>query len=201
MTLVLASTSPRRRELLSRLGLGYEVEPSQVEEREPEMGEDPEAYAASLAREKALAVASRRPNDVVLAADTVVAVGGQILGKPADETDALRMLRLLRGRTHTVVTGVVVVCDDRVSTGTSTARVRMRNAPDGELRAYVAGGEPMDKAGAYAVQGLGGQFVEDVIGCYNAVVGLPLRLTVDLIGQCGIKLAEVDCCSFCGGAE
>lgn len=197
MTLILASTSPRRVELLSRLQVSYSVVPSGVVEREPEMGEDAAAYALALAREKAQAVASRYPDDVVLAADTVVAVDSRILGKPIDGADALRMLGLLRGRVHTVVTGVVVVCGGRSESAASSARVRMRNATDEELQAYIATGEPMDKAGAYAVQGMGGRIVDDVSGCYNAVVGLPLDLTSDLLRRCGIPLPAISCCDFC----
>jgi septum formation protein len=197
MTLILASTSPRRAELLSRLQVQYRVVPSGVEEREPKIGEEPAAYALALAREKVEAVASRYPDDVVLAADTVVAVDSHILGKPADQSDALRMLSLLCGRVHVVVTGVVVACGGRRESGASSARVRMRSATDEELRAYIATGEPMDKAGAYAVQGRGGRFVDNVTGCYNAVVGLPLRLSTDLLGRCGIEFPTTGCCTSC----
>lgn len=197
MTLVLASTSPRRRDLLPRFGVPYSIEPSLVVEREPEPGEDPEAYAAALAREKAETVASRHPDEVILAADTVVAVDGHILGKPVDETDALRMLRLLRGRAHTVVTAVALVRAGQIVSGVSMVTVRMRDASDEELQAYIAGGEPMDKAGAYAIQGLGGQLVDEIAGCYNAVVGLPLGLTADLFKRCGIQLPAARCCSYC----
>jgi septum formation protein len=197
MTLILASTSPRRAELLSRLQIPYSVVPSGVEEREPKIGEEPAAYALALAREKVEAVASRYPDDVVLAADTVVAVDSHILGKPADQADALRMLSLLCGRVHVVVTGVVVVCGGRRESGASSARVRMRSATDQELRAYIATGEPMDKAGAYAVQGMGGRLVENVTGCYNAVVGLPLRLSADLLHRCGSEIPAPNCCTFC----
>lgn len=201
MTLILASTSPRRIELLSRLHLPYSVEPSGVLERDSEPGEGPAEYSLALATQKAGAVASRRPADVVLAADTVVAVDSQILGKPADEADALRMLRLLRGRTHTVVTGVVVAHGGQREFGVVSARVRILNASDEDLRAYIATGEPMDKAGSYAVQGIGGRLVGDVTGCYNAVVGLPLALTAELLQHFGVQVPSIVCCAFCGPSE
>lgn len=197
MTLILASTSPRRRELLSRFNIPYRVQASRVEEREPEVGEDPAEYALALAVEKAEAVASSHPDDIVLAADTVVAVDSRILGKPANETDALRMLRMLRGRSHLVVTGVVAGCGGRWQSGVASACVRMRMASDQELESYIASGEPMDKAGAYAVQGIGGGFVDDVRGCYNAVVGLPLALTSNLLRHCGVDAPEIPCCPSC----
>jgi len=195
--LVLASGSPRRRDLLSRLGVPFEVRPSQVEEREPEPGEDPRHYALDLAGEKAGDVARRQARDMVLAADTVVALDRHILGKPVDEADALRMLQLLRGKRHTVVTGVVVRCGERERREAVASVVWMRHFSDAEALRYIATGEPMDKAGAYAVQGQGGTLVEDVEGCYNTVVGLPLCLTVQLLGECGIVLpAGTDPC--CG---
>jgi septum formation protein len=196
MTLILASASPRRRDLLSRLDLPFDVLPADVDERPPRPGEPPDAYALDLARTKALAVAARRPDDVVLGADTVVAVEDVFLAKPEDEADALRMLSLLRGRRHTVVTGVAVVCHQMLDDGSVSASVRMRDFTDEEMHRYVATGEPTDKAGAYAVQGLGGALVEGVDGCTNTVVGLPLCLTAKLLATCGIvvDLAPGLCC-------
>jgi septum formation protein len=195
--LILASGSPRRRELLARLGVDFEVVPSQVEEREPIPGEDSSAYALALAGEKAEAVARERPDDVVLAADTVVTLGGHILGKPQDEADALRMLGLLRGKRHAVVTAVAVCCGGTVRAGTVSATVAMKRFSDAEARRYVATGEPMDKAGSYAVQGKGGALVDAVEGCYNTVVGLPLCLTTDLLSACRLDVHgdEWDRCS------
>jgi len=186
MTLILASSSPRRRQLLARLAPSFEVVPSRVVERPPLSGEDPSVYARRLAEEKASDVGIQRPNDVVLGADTVVAVGGLILGKPSDHEDAARMLRLLRGKCHIVVTAVVVRCESGHHGGAVAARVHMRNYRDDEIASYVSTGEPMDKAGAYAVQGLGGALVERVAGCYETVVGLPLCLTADLLRLCGM---------------
>lgn len=200
MNLVLASSSPRRRDLVARLGVAHTVQPSNVAERRPAPGEDPAAYAESLAREKAAAVAALRPGSIVIGADTVVAAGGEIFGKPADATDALRMLRKLRGRRHVVVTGVAVVCGGQTVTESLSATVVMRDTSDDELRAYIATGEPMDKAGAYAVQGTGGALVAEVLGCYSTVVGLPLRLVANLLSShCGLRIANPDCCPYCAG--
>ena len=193
MSVVLASSSPRRRELLFRLGVEFTVVPSAVEERDPVPGEDPAEYALFLAGQKADEVARRCPDAVVLGADTVVAIDGQILNKPADEEDALRMLRLLRGQWHIVVTAVAVRGPVQRSAA-STASVQIRAAPDDELRAYIATGEPMDKAGAYAVQGLGGRLVERVEGCYETVIGLPLCITSDLLAAAGLTVAGEAAC-------
>lgn len=195
MTLLLASGSPRRRDLLGRLEVPFEVVPSGAEERAAAPEEDPIAYALELAEKKAAAVAGRYPQDVILAADTVVAVDGEILGKPEDEADALRMLNLLRGKTHLVVTAVVVRRGHDVWVGERSARVTMRPFTVSEAEAYVATAEPMDKAGAYAVQGVGGHLVVKVEGCYNAVVGLPLCLTAELLQQAGVKTTRpMTCC-------
>jgi septum formation protein len=196
MTLVLASGSPRRRELLSRFGLPFDIVPARTPERAALPGEDPAAYAAALAREKVMEVSRRCSDDVViLGADTVVAVDGVILGKPADAMDAACMLRTLRGRTHTVVTAVVVRCAE-MHAGSVASEVVMRDFSDGELRAYVATGEPTGKAGAYALQGRGSRLVAAVKGCRETVIGLPLCLTYDLLRRCGV-LHESPAAAFC----
>jgi len=175
--LVLASQSPRRRQLLARLGLTFRVAPSGAPEDLPE-GVEPGPAAEALARLKAEVVAVEHPDAVTLAADTVVVLDGDLLGKPEDAADAARMLRLLSGRTHTVHTGIALVYppDGRsVSTFESTA-VTFAPLTDGEIAAYVATGSPMDKAGAYGIQDdLGALFVEGVAGDYYNVVGLPLH--------------------------
>lgn len=164
----------------------------------PRPGEDPAMYAGELALQKACDVASRNRDATVVGADTVVAVDREILGKPEDSADALRMLRLLRGRSHLVATAVATICGGEVISGVSTAIVRMRDVSDAELNSYIATGEPTDKAGAYAVQGLGGSLVEEVQGCYNAVVGLPLALTAELLGKCGFAPDfSTPCCASC----
>lgn len=186
-SLVLASASPRRRELLARLGLPFAVLPSDAEEFVPE-GAAPEAIAADLAVVKARAIAACQPGRVVIGADTVVAIDGRILGKPCDDADAAAMLRLLRGRWHTVSTGVAVVRDDEVHQDVVTAAVRMRDYTDDDIARYIATGEPHDKAGAYAVQGLGGALVAEVRGSELTVVGLPLRRLAELLVECGVRL-------------
>ncbi len=185
--LVLASASPRRRELLARLGLPFEIVPSDAEEVVPP-GAAPEAVAEDLALAKARAVAAGRVGRVVIGADTVVAAGDRILGKPRDDADAAAMLRLLRGRWHSVSTGVAVVRDAAVWRDVVTARVRMRDYGDDEIARYVASGEPRDKAGAYAVQGLGGALVAEVRGSELTVVGLPLRRLAELLIAAGVAL-------------
>lgn len=170
--LVLASSSPRRRELLSLLGIAFEVQAADVDEsRHPD--EAPTVYAARLAREKALAVKRLRPGDAVLGADTIVVVDGSVLGKPADRDDARRMLRLLSGRSHEVITAVCVAAAERREHAETTS-VLMSVIPDDELQAYVASGEPVDKAGAYAIQGGAAKWVYRIEGDYFNVVGLPV---------------------------
>lgn len=180
--LILASASPRRRQLLEMLGLQVVVRPSHIpEERRP--GEAPVAYAERLAREKALAV----PGDLVLGADTTVLLDGELLEKPADAEDAVRMLRRLQGRTHEVITSVALVAQGRVRLATDVTRVTFRACNDDFLRAYVATGEPMDKAGAYGIQGYGAALVERIEGDFFGVMGLPVRLVLELMEAAGVR--------------
>jgi septum formation protein len=197
--LILASRSPRRQQLLSSLTPLFAVIPSDAPEREPRRGEDPAGYVRELARMKAALIASTHAAHVVLAADTDVSIDGMILGKPVDADAALSMLALLRGREHSVTTAVVVRCGGKELVEHVTAAVTMRSFSDEEARAYVASGEPMDKAGSYAVQEFGGSFVESVRGCYSAVVGLPLCVTARLLRECGIPadLPDEASCSRC----
>ena len=185
--LVLASASPRRSELLAGLGLAFTVRPAAVDET-PRPGEDPAALVERLAREKAAMVA--RPGELVLAADTEVAVDGRPLGKPADAADAARMLTLLAGRQHEVVTGVALLDADsgRLAAGVERTRVLFAPLSPREIDWYVSSGEPMDRAGAYAIQGLGALLVRAVEGNYLNVVGLPLPLVYDLCRQLGVDL-------------
>jgi len=180
--LILASASPRRRELLGLAGIAFDVVVSPVEEPAPDVGEHPAAYAARMARLKAAAVAALQPQAVVLGADSVVAVGETILGKPKDAADALRMLTLLSGRTHQVVTGCALFAPGRepeiFSVSTDVAMLEIAEA---RLLAYVATGEPMDKAGAYAIQGGAAAFVSSICGSYTNVVGLPLAEVVEVL--------------------
>lgn len=187
MKLILASASPRRRELLLSIGLNFEVVPSTIEERRGE-GEEPEAYVLRLSREKAEEVASRRPEAWVIGADTTVHIDHTILEKPSDPADAVRMLRTISGREHTVFTGITLLgpsASTRESRVVST-QVTMINLTDEEIAWYVATGEPMDKAGAYAVQGVGAMFISSIRGNYTNVVGLPLSVLFDMMRQAGI---------------
>ena len=181
-TLILASASPRRRELLAQAGYRFTVEASSIDEtRRP--GEEAIRFATRLAREKAEEIFARHSSDdvLVLGADTVVVCDGEIMGKPADAADAERMLTQLAGRTHHVVTGVAVVWGTGVESAAEVTQVTMHTLSPEEIAAYVAGGEPMDKAGSYAIQGFAGRWIPRIHGCYFNVVGLPLALVANLI--------------------
>lgn len=197
--LILASASPRRRELLSQAGFEFEVHPAHLDE-DVRAGEDPLSYVVRLAREKAEAVfrdimhldragakAQLTAEDgrgnplVVLGADTTVELDGQILGKPQDAADATRMLRMLSGRTHRVMTGVSLVTSRGVQVAVEVTGVTFLTLSDEEVADYVATGEPMDKAGAYAIQGSAARWIPRIEGCYFNVVGLPLALVSSLL--------------------
>jgi len=188
LNLVLASASPRRRQLLASLGLECEVAPTHIDER-PHPGEDPADYARRLAAEKAAAGAARHPSErLLLAADTVVALGKEILGKPADEHDAARMLRRLSGRTHQVHTAVAARQGDTTAMRLATTEVTFRSLRDAEIEAYVSSGDPFDKAGAYGIQGAAAIFVTRLSGSYSGVVGLPLCETAELLREFGVEV-------------
>jgi septum formation protein len=183
MRFVLASASPRRRELLRNAGFDFDVQPSDVIE-EVQPGESPEEFVRRAAREKAMHVAAYSPPDcLVLGADTVVVIEGEMLGKPSGPQDAVRMLRLLSGRTHWVHTGICLVrAPGRIEAlQHETTLVSFRELGEEEIRTYVASGEPLDKAGAYGVQGLGSKFVTRIAGCYFNVVGLPVSLVYGIL--------------------
>jgi septum formation protein len=182
---VLASQSPRRRELLALVGIPHEVVPADLDET-PFAHEAPAAYCDRLSREKALAVAHRFPDAVTIGADTTVVIGGELLAKPEDDEDARRMLRLLSGRTHTVHTAIAVARGGAVVSAVEDVAVTFRPLEDAEIDAYVATREPMDKAGAYGIQGYGATIVERIDGDYFAVMGLPLRRLVELLARVGI---------------
>lgn len=171
-TLVLASASPRRRELLERAGFRFTVRPVEVDET-PYPGETPQDHVKRLARAKATG-ALRSENEIVLGADTIVVVDGVILGKPADTIEACRMLRLLSGRRHEVLTGICLAGPEWTIEDVVSTSVWFVELSDREIEEYVATGEPMDKAGAYAIQGLASRFVHRIDGCYFNVVGLPV---------------------------
>ena len=197
--LVLASASPRRHDLLQNAGIAFVVQPADVDEA-PLSNESARECAERLAREKALAVWKERPSDVVLGADTVVVVDETMLAKPVDGDDAIRMLRMLSGRVHQVITGVCLVAaagqgrrtrkigtrttqiqDAEARTGSETTLVTMCSISDQEIRDYVATGEPMDKAGAYAIQGVASRWIPRIEGDYSNVVGLPVALVYRML--------------------
>jgi septum formation protein len=182
--LVLASASPRRKELLTQAGYTFVVRAAHIPE-DPQPGEDPIAYVTRLAREKAEAVYGLLGDAgaVVLGADTTVTLDDHILGKPEDAADAARMLRLLSGRTHRVITGVAVVAAGRAEVAAEVTAVRFLTISDREIAEYIATGEPMDKAGAYAIQGRAARWIPRVEGCYFNVVGLPISLVTALLDE------------------
>lgn len=191
--LVLASASPRRQELLCNAGIAFEICPANIEES-PLQGEVPRAHAERLAREKAQAVSIWRPYDFILGADTIVVIEDEILGKPRDEHDAARMLRLLSGRTHQVITAVCLRGPDlrtenrEPRTGFEDTRSELTNVTMSELtaediNAYIATREPMDKAGAYAIQGAASRWIPGIEGDYFNVVGLPIALVYRMLKE------------------
>lgn len=187
MKFILASASPRRRELLASIGLDFEVKPSHVPEVHQE-GEAPEEYVARLSRDKAHALATEHPSEWVIAADTTVLLGDELLEKPADPDDAVRMLGTIAGKTHVVYTGVTLQNVDRDYRDTRVAESEVRMLPLSaeEIAWYVTTGEPLDKAGAYAVQGIGAMFIDSIHGSYTNVVGLPLATLFQMLRRAGI---------------
>jgi len=185
--LCLASASPRRRELLAQIRVPHEIEPADVDEQRLP-GEPAREYVLRLAREKAVRVSARRPSgQPVLAADTAVVLEETVFGKPRDQREASEMLAALGGRTHQVLTAVALASGGAVATALSVSTVRLRVLTAAEQTAYWLSGEPRDKAGAYAIQGLGAVFVEHLSGSYSGVVGLPLFETAQLLEAAGIR--------------
>ncbi|HET8890626.1 MAG TPA: Maf family protein [Candidatus Angelobacter sp.] len=190
-TLILASSSPRRQELLRQTGIPFQVHAPHINEDQL-AAEKPGEYALRLAREKAQAVAAHYPQSYVLGADTIVVVSGEVLGKPRDHADAARMLRQLSGRGHEVTTAVSLIAPDalapstRTQTRTCTTKVYFRELTEDEIQQYVASGEPMDKAGAYAIQGGASRWTDRIEGEWSNVVGLPLSLVTDLLRTNGL---------------
>jgi septum formation protein len=187
MRLILASASPRRAELLRAAGIPFEVSSVQIDERFRN-AEAPETAVARLARSKAEAVAGLHKDAVVLAADTTVVVGGEALGKPVNAADASRMLRLLSGRGHDVLTGVCLCLDGRTLVYVERTVVRVARLSEEDIAWYVATGEPHDKAGAYAIQGLGSRFIEAIEGSYSNVVGLPISSVYERLKDLGCDI-------------
>ena len=193
MDIVLASRSPRRQALLSLLGLSFYVLPSKIKEPPPASGQCPEEYATYLANLKAEDVCQRRSDCLILAADTIVVLGKKILGKPRTEDHALEMLQNLSGQTHEVITGVTLLCKQKQINISFTCKssVTIAKFPENVLKGYIQTGEPMDKAGAYGIQGVGAFLVQKICGSYTNVVGLPLTELVKYLKQTGaIELAS-----------
>ena len=183
---VLASSSPRRRQLLDLIGIAHEVRPANIDET-MRPREVPRRHAERLAREKASAIAKRDPDLITIGADTIVVVNRKVLGKPKDADDAARMLTLLSGREHMVVTAVAVSRGRKLRSAIEEVRVRFRRLRDDEIEAYIATGEPMDKAGAYGIQGYGATIVERIEGDYFAVMGLPVVRLIGLLRDVGVR--------------
>ena len=183
---ILASQSPRRRELLALVGISHEVRPADIDETYGP-GEVPKDHAERLAREKAAVVAREAPDAVVVGSDTIVVVDGDVLGKPADEGEAKQMLARLAGRSHVVMTAVAVVWRGETRSDVVEVGVTFHPLTPNDIAAYVATREPMDKAGAYGIQGFGATIVERVDGDYFAVMGLPLQRLVRLLTELGIR--------------
>lgn len=184
MELILASASPRRREMLALMGYDFTVKPSRAEENIGHCA--PGEYVSRLARIKAAAVAEENPGCCVLGSDTIVYLDGEILGKPRDKEDAFRILSTLSGRTHTVFTGVAIIADGKETVFYDKAEVTFKTLEPSEIRDYIATGEPMDKAGAYGIQGPATVLVEKIDGCYFTVIGLPNPKVYDALKAMGI---------------
>lgn len=183
--IVLASASPRRQELLRKAGIEFVVRPADIPEV-PALGEAPLAFGERMALEKARAVRESIPSEIILAADTVVAVDDQILGKPENDDDAIRMLRLLAGRTHSVITSVCLSGENFEDVRSENTQVEFAPMTDEDIREYVRTGEPMDKAGAYAIQGMASRWITKVEGDYYNVVGLPVDLVWRMLQVRGV---------------
>ena len=181
---ILASASPRRRELLTLVGIAHRVRPADIDETVG-ANELPEPHAQRLANEKAAVIARDHPHELVIAADTIVVLDGEILGKPRSDDDAKSMLARLSGRTHTVVTAIACALDGRSASAVETVQVTFRDLTPEEIDAYVETREPMDKAGAYAIQGYGATIVRRIDGDYFAVMGLSLVRLVELMKEVG----------------
>lgn len=188
LRVVLASSSPRRHQLLELIGVAHEVQPADVDETYT-AGEVADLYAERLARAKAELVSARNRDSVVIGADTIVVSDGNVLGKPRAEEDAARMLRMLSGRAHIVMTAVAVAHEASMVSTVEKVSVTFRDLSDEEIASYIATGEPMDKAGAYGIQGYGATIVRRIDGDYFAVMGLSLVRLVELFAQLGIRYA------------
>ncbi|MGC5326614.1 Maf family protein [Brevibacillus sp. SYSU BS000544] len=188
-TLVLASSSPRRKELLTTLGIPFSIAVSDVDETTP-LQFSPTEIVETLALRKAAKIAGEMKEGLILGSDTIVVLDDQVLGKPQDEVDAFRMLSMLQGREHTVYSGVAIIDaqTNQQKVASSSTKVMIRSLTSEEINAYIKTKEPMDKAGSYAIQGIGSTIVEGIEGDYFTVVGLPLKLTAQLLKHFGIDV-------------
>lgn len=188
-SIILASSSPRRQEMLRNLGLDFIIHPSGTDESVDD-GLKPEIIVELLAERKAADVAAHYQEGLVIGSDTIVVLEGKVLGKPKDEQDAFSMLSSLQGTSHSVFSGLAIIDAEtgKRKTGYIETKVTMREVSSDEIRRYIATREPMDKAGAYAIQGLGSIFIEGIIGDYFSVVGLPVRLMADYLEQFGVSI-------------
>jgi MAF protein len=190
--LILASSSPRRRELLAYLGVAFTVLPADIDETIPDVIDDPETFARSLAERKALTVAERHPSAAVLAADTIVTCDGAVLGKPEDDAEALQTLQTLRDRAHQVTTAIALAHGSQVWLDHATTRVTMRDYSDEEIKDYISSGDPFDKAGSYAIQDARFRPVDRCDGCYCNVVGLPIVLTQRVLSEASLSILNLN---------
>ena len=184
--IILASKSPRRKQLLSMMGLEFTVQTADIDET-MDPSQTPAHEVAAVSARKAAKIAAQHPDDVIVSADTIVVIDGKILGKPKDEADAARMLRMLSGRTHTVYTGLTVFTNGESSTQVVGTEVTFRDLTDAEIDAYIKTGEPMDKAGSYGIQGYGSMFVSHLNGDYFCVMGLPVCTLSRMLKEAGIR--------------
>ena len=189
MKIILASGSPRRKELMEKIGLKFEIDPAEIDERKFKE-KSAEKLVEILAVKKAEAVATRHPNSIIIGSDLTVALDDHQIGKPENATDAKKILKLLRDKTHQVLTGVAIIntANNKTASAVETANVKMRDYSDKEIDNYIATGEPLDKAGAYAIQGHAAAFIEKIEGSYSGVMGLPLYETAELLALFGMEV-------------
>jgi septum formation protein len=186
--IILASKSPRRKKILEQVGLNFEVAASDFDESQIEF-ETPQEMVEKLSFEKAKVIAQRNPGAIIIGADTVVIFRKEIIGKPKSKADAVRILKLLSGNTHEIITGFTVIEDKKSITKHITSKIKFKKLNEDEIKAYVATGEPMDKAGGYGIQERGGLFMENITGDYFNVVGLPISALAEVLKEFGVDIA------------
>jgi septum formation protein len=187
--IILASKSPRRKQILEQVGLDFTVEVSDFDETQIKF-KTPQEMVKKLSLEKAKIIAKKNPNAIIIGADTDVVLNNEILGKPKSKQDAVRILKLLSGKAHEVITGFTVISGNKVVTKHVTSKVKFKKLTDAEIKAYVKTGEPMDKAGGYGIQEKGGLFIEDIQGDYSNIVGLPIFAVSEVLKQFGVEIIK-----------